>query len=123
MKRYLTILLSYFMGHRAGAAIEALAELNAARARHGLSPFIKDDLLTQGAMAVAAWRAEHLIQGHTPNDFRFLPDGAVAKSAGCGALEDSWGWGTCCTYDHWTYAGAAWARGRDNLRYMHVYVS
>jgi hypothetical protein len=104
------------------AGEEALAEVNAARAKRGLRPFIKDDRLTLGAINVADFRAERLIAGHTGNDFAGLPDDAVATAAGCAAWEPSWGWGSCCTYENYTYAGAAWAMGRDGRRYMHLFV-
>ncbi len=117
MKRYPHPMSSVSM-----TATEALDEVNDERAKQGLHPFKRDALLTGAAMSIAAYRAEHLIHGHTPNDFKFLPEGATAKSAGCGALEDWWGWGSCCTFDAWTIAGAAWARGRDGLRYMHIFV-
>lgn len=102
-------------------ATEALDEVNAARKKRGLPPFIKDEELTKVAMKLAIHRAERLIGGHV-NDFSFLPKGVKADSFGCGALPDSWGWGTCCTYDNYRYAGAAWMRGKDRKRYMHIAV-
>ncbi|XZE20517.1 CAP domain-containing protein [Pirellulaceae bacterium SH449] len=101
---------------------EALAEVNAARARRGLRPFIHDPLLTQAAQQCAQIRASRRIAGHLPNDFAYLPAGSTARSAGCGAMESSWGWGTCCTYENYTYAGAAWVMGNDGKRYMHLFV-
>lgn len=59
----------------------ALTEVNAKRASMGLHPFIHDPGLTQGAQAVAKWRAERHISGHSPNDFGFLPTGCNASSA------------------------------------------
>lgn len=103
-------------------ANDALAEVNAARARRGLRPFQHDPLLTQAAQACARARASRRIAGHLSNDFAYLPAGATAKAAGCGALEPSWGWGTCCTYDNYTYAGAAMVMGADGKRYMHLFV-
>lgn len=101
---------------------DALAEVNAARARRGLKPFLHDPQLTQAAQQCAQIRASRRIAGHLANDFAYLPAGATARSAGCGAMEPSWGWGTCCTYENYTYAGAAWVMGSDGKRYMHLFV-
>lgn len=101
---------------------DALAEVNAERARRGLRPFQPDPLLNQAAQTCAQIRASRRIAGHLPNDFSYLPAGATATSAGCGAMEPSWGWGTCCAYENYTYAGAAWAMGSDGKRYMHLFV-
>lgn len=100
---------------------DALDEVNAVRAARGLRPYIKDDGLTAGAHNAARFRAERFIAGHTSNDFAALPAGVNATAAGCAA----WGgneWGSCCTYENWTYAGAAWVRGSDGRRYMHLFV-
>lgn len=107
------------------ASVDALEEVNAARAQRGLRPFIRDDGLTVGAMAVASYRATHGIRGHVQrpsSDFAFLPPGVDCNAAGCGALDPSWGWGSCCTYERWTHAGAAYAWGADGRRYMHLFV-
>lgn len=101
---------------------EALAEVNAARASRGLPPFQYDAGLTQAAQACAQFRADHLIQGHTSNDFGFVPAGTWASGAGCAAWDPSMGWGSCYTYERNTYAGAAYAMGRDGRRYMHLFV-
>jgi hypothetical protein len=101
---------------------EALDEVNATRAARGLRPYIRDDSLTSAAAACAEFRAARLIAGHTGNDFAALPPGAIATSAGCAAWEPGFGWGACCTYDGYTYAGAAYAIGRDGRRYMHLFV-
>lgn len=101
---------------------DALSEVNAERAKRGLQPLIHDPLLTQGALACAKARAASHIHGHLSSDFDYLPAGAQATAAGCGALEPSWGWGTCCTYDNYTYGGAAWVMGSDGRRYMHLFV-
>lgn len=101
---------------------DALAEVNAERARRGLRPFVHDPLLNQAARSCAKLRATHFIAGHLASDFAHLPAGASASAAGCGALEPSWGWGTCCTYENYTYAGAAWVMGTDGKRYMHLFV-
>lgn len=102
---------------------DALTEVNEYRARRGLPAFLPDPLLNQAAKACAKQRAARGIHGHLPeSDFSYLPSGGNASSAGCGALEDSWGWGTCCMNDNYTYAGAAWYRGADGRRYMHLFV-
>jgi hypothetical protein len=101
---------------------DALAEVNAARVARGLRPFIHDDGLTNAAYGAARFRAANRIAGHTANDFAYLRAGIQASAAGCAAWHDSWGWGSCCTYDGFTYAGAAWVRGSDNRRYMHLFV-
>jgi hypothetical protein len=106
----------------ASESIDALAEVNAARASRGLRPFILDDGLTKAALGAARFRAANLIAGHTANDFAYLPAGVHATAAGCAAWHDSWGWGSCCTYDGHTYAGAAWVKGSDGRRYMHLFV-
>jgi hypothetical protein len=104
------------------AGTDALDEVNAARAARGLRPFVKDESLTAGAINVADFRAARLMAGHTGNDFAGLPVGAMASSAGCAAWEPSFGWGACCTYDNYTYAGAAFSVGRDGRRYMQLFV-
>ncbi len=106
----------------ARAATDALDEVNATRAANGLPPFTRDANLTAAAEAAADYRAAYLLHGHTPNDFAFLPAGATAPAAGCAAWPASSGWGACCTYERWQYAGAAWAIGRDGRRYMHLFV-
>lgn len=107
------------------ASDDALAEVNAARAARGLAPFVQDPGLTAAAKAAADFRATHLIAGHVGGamgDFAFLPQGSSATAAGCGALDPSWGWGSCCTYDRYQFAGAAVTYGRDGKRYMHLFV-
>jgi hypothetical protein len=103
------------------AAEDALDEVNKARAARGLPAFNRDTGLTAGAKSAADFRAARLIQGHTSNDFGHLPRGAQATAAGCAAWDGN-DWGACCTYERWTYAGAAWARGKDGRRYMHLFV-
>ena len=103
-------------------AVDALDEVNAARAAKHLSPYLRDEGLTTGAKKAASYRADHLCGGHTRDDFKFLPDGVTARCAGCAAWPESLGWGACETYStKYRYAGAAWARGRDNKRYMHAF--
>lgn len=101
---------------------EALDEVNATRAARGLRPYIRDGNLTSAATTCAEFRAARLIEGHTSNDFAAVPSGTSAASAGCAAWEPGFGWGSCCTYDGYTYAGAAYATGRDGRRYMHLFV-
>jgi hypothetical protein len=106
---------------RCGHPRDALAEVNAVRARRGLPPFVRDEGLTRGAINVARFRAERLIEGHTANDFAGLPRGVRASAAGCAAWHGD-DWGSCCTYERWRHAGAAWCRGRDGRRYMQLFV-
>ena len=101
---------------------DALDEVNATRAARGLRPFVRDDGLTSAAAGCAEFRAARLMAGHTSNDFAAVPAGAYATSAGCAAWEPGMGWGACCTYENYTYAGAAYAMGRDGRRYMHLFV-
>lgn len=105
-----------------GASVEALDEVNAARAQRGLRPFIRDDGLTVAAKSAASYRAARLMAGHTPNDFAHVPAGSSATAAGCAAWPASLGWGSCCAYENWTYAGAAYCVGADGRRFMHLYV-
>jgi hypothetical protein len=102
---------------------DALDEVNAERAKRGLRAFLPDPLLNKAALACAKQRAARFIHGHLPeSDFSYLPANGQASSAGCGALEPSWGWGTCCYLENYTYAGAAWVMGSDGRRYMHIFV-
>lgn len=104
------------------SAQQVLDEVNATRATRGLPPFILDEDLTRGAMACAVFRAQHRLDGHTANDFGFLPPGAHASAAGCAAWPVGSGWGSCCTYDNYHFAGAAFCVGPDGRRYMHLFV-
>lgn len=110
---------------------DALAEVNAVRRAAGLPPFQRDRNLSAAAISAARWRAFRCVAGHTPNDFAFVPASTMALvprgpggwlqiSGGCGASTS--GWGSCCTFERWRYAGAAWCRGRDGRRYMHLFV-
>ncbi len=101
---------------------EALDEVNAVRAARGLPAYVRDDNLTLAAASCAEFRAARLMAGHTANDFAAVPAGTSATSAGCAAWDPGMGWGSCCTYDRYTYAGAAYAMGRDGKRYMHLFV-
>ncbi len=104
---------------------DALDEVNAARAVRGLRPFIKDAGLTAGAKATADYRAANLIQGHVGgnmSDFGLVPSGTSCTSTGCAAWPPSLGWGSCNTYESYTFAGAAWSMGRDGRRYMSLFV-
>lgn len=114
--------VAHAVGNWAGGCDDALYEVNQERARRGLRPFLPDPALNQAARSCAQIRASRRISGHLPNDFSYVPAGASARSAGCGAMEASWGWGTCCTYENYTYAGAAWYMGSDGKRYMHLFV-
>jgi hypothetical protein len=105
-----------------GASGDGLDEVNAQRVARGLRPFIRDEGLTQAAFACAAFRAANGLFGHTSNDFGFVPAGSWASAAGCAAYPASYGWMSCCVYDNYTYAGAAWVTGRDGKRYMHLFV-
>lgn len=101
---------------------DALGEVNALRAARGLPPYLPDPNLTAGAMAAAQARAARGLFGHTANDFQFLPPGTSAAAAGCAAYHDSYGWMSCAVYDRYRYAGAAWVRGADGRRFMHLFV-
>lgn len=113
----LLVVASYAVG-----AEPALEEVNQARARRGLPAYIYDEGLTRAAMGCADFRAARLINGHTINDFNALPPGSFASASGCAAWTRDWGWGACCTYDRYRYAGAAYTYGRDGKRYMHLFV-
>jgi hypothetical protein len=104
------------------AVTDAITEVNAARAARGLPPFIHDPVLSQAAQSCADTRARFGIAGHTANDFAALSPGSSARAAGCAAWEPGLGWGSCCTYEAYTYAGAAVAIGNDGRRYMHLFV-
>ncbi len=130
----LTLTAIFFSGLFAPAVYSAndgLDELNAYRARKGLKPFTRDVNLSAAAGAAADYRATYLIKGHVNvvihgrsySDYDFLPAGTPrAQATGCAAAGDEWGWLSCCAEENWTYAGAAWTRGRDGKRYMHLYV-
>jgi len=104
------------------AAPSPMDAVNQRRAQRGLPPFVEDPLLSQGAQAAAEYRAQRLMEGHTGNDFQFLPPGAQSHAAGCAAWPPHLGWGSCCSEDRATYAGAGWAMGADGRRYMHLFV-
>jgi hypothetical protein len=104
------------------SAQQVLDEVNSARAARGLRPFLLDENLTRGAMACAVYRAKNRMDGHTSNDFGFLPPGVQASAAGCAAWPVGTGWGSCCTFDNYVYAGAAYCIGPDGRRYMHLFV-
>ena len=119
---FVALLITFLHTATALASIDGLDEVNAVRAARGLRPFVRDNNLTRAAAGCADFRAERLIAGHTSNDFTALPSGAYAAATGCAAWTPDWGWGACCTYENWTYAGAAWTTGRDGRRYMHLFV-
>ncbi len=101
---------------------DALAEVNAARAARGLRPYVRCEGLTAAAIHVARFRAARLCAGHTASDLAAVPAGYTAAAAGCAALHPSWGFQSCCQYEHWTFAGAAWVRGRDGRLYCQLFV-
>jgi hypothetical protein len=107
---------------------DALDEVNAKRATRRMPPYVRDEGLTIAARAAAKYRADHLLFGHVSDtnlgDFRFLPAGVSIKgvAGGCAAYPASYGWMSCCTFDNYTYCGAAWAPGRDGKRYCHLFV-
>jgi len=104
---------------------DALDEVNAARAQRGLPPYVKDEGLTQAAQQCAQLRAASFVHGHLGgpmSDFACVPPGTVCTATGAGALTPDWGWGSCCTYDRYTYAGAAMVMGADGRRYMSLFV-
>ena len=119
---FVALLITFLHTATALASTDGLDEVNAVRAARGLRPFVRDNNLTRAAAGCADYRAERLIAGHTSNDFTALPSGAYAAATGCAAWTPDWGWGACCTYENWTYAGAAWTTGRDGRRYMHLFV-
>jgi hypothetical protein len=119
---FVALLITFLHTATARASTDGLDEVNAVRAARGLRPFVRDNELTRAAAGCADFRAERLIPGHTSNDFTALPSGAYATATGCAAWTPDWGWGACCTYENWTYAGAAWTFGRDGRRYMHLFV-
>lgn len=121
MKWIAVLLLLALAPVTASAATDALDEVNAARAKRSLPAFTRDDGLTKAALACADHRAARLISGHC-DDFSFVPAGSSASAAGCAAWSPSMGWGSCCAYESWKYAGAAWSLGRDGRRYMHLFV-
>jgi len=114
--------LLVLMAAQAPAAEDALDEVNAVRVKRGLPRFERDEGLSKAAAKAADYRASRLIAGHTSNDFSFVPASSSASAAGCAAWSPSMGWGSCCTYENHKYAGAAWTKGRDGRRYMHLFV-
>lgn len=126
MFRKLMLVLSLalaFQTQSGFAENDALDEVNRTRAARGLAPFQRDEALSQAAAGAANHRAATRNAGHTSNDFAFLPPGSRAQAAGCAAWQQGQGWGACCTYENWKYAGAAYAIGPDGRRYMHLFVS
>ncbi len=122
MLRYLLpILFAFASCSNCYPAEDALAVVNADRAAKGLKPFIRDAGLTAAAIAACDYREAHRIEGHTGNDFQFLPAGCSADAAGCGAVPPIFGFATCCLNDDYQYAGAAWLRGRDGQNWCHIF--
>ena len=122
MRWILGMLMMLALAPRTFAATDALDEVNAVRSKRGLPKFVRDEGLSQAAAKCADYRATQLISGHTSNDFAFVPAGSSAAAAGCAAWSPGDGWGACCTYENYQKAGAAWAKGRDGRRYMHLFV-
>ena len=122
MRTLLATVVLFVSAAAAYGGSDALHEVNAVRARRGLPPFQRDESLSRAAFQAADFRAARHIAGHTSNDFAFVPRGCTAAAAGCAAWTPDFGWGSCCTYERWRYAGAAWSMGRDGRRYMHLYV-
>jgi Cysteine-rich secretory protein family len=122
MLRIISLFIMTLAATNARAADDALDEVNKARAARGLPQFKRDDGLTTAAKNCADVRARNLWAGHCQNDYNALPAGVTAGATGCAAWEPSMGWGSCCTYENWTYAGAAVTTGRDGIRYMHLFV-
>lgn len=101
-------------------AADALDVLNAKRVARGLHPYKRDAGLSIAAEKAAQYRAARGIEGHTQDDFSFVPKGSRATAAGCAAWDE--GFGACCMYDtQYRYAGAAWVR-RGGINWCHLYV-
>ena len=120
--RFLLSLLCILVATLAQAGEDALDIVNAQRAARGLRPFIRDHNLSIAALRAADFRALHRISGHTSNDFAFVTPGTSVDAAGCAAWPQSLGFGSCCLYENWTFAGAAWAIGADGRRSCHLFV-
>ncbi len=119
---YVVLALVAIAGLARAQAVDALDEVNAARVKRGLHPFVKDSNLTAGAVSAAQFRAARLVFGHTSNDFNFLPPGTTADAAGCAGNSPSWGFMACAMFESYTYAGAAKVIGRDGNLYCHLFV-
>ncbi len=103
--------------------VDATDEVNALRVSRGVPPLIRDELLVQGAMACAKYRGSRSMFGHTANDFKYLPPGAMATAGGCAAYPPSSGWMSCCDDEpQWRVGGAAYVVGADGNRYMELFV-
>jgi len=122
--RYLfpLILIALSTSFARADAVDALDEVNAARASLGLPAFVRDDGLTEAAKTLATFRADRGLAGHSGNDFAALPAGCTADAAGCACWPQGMGWGACCTYEDYSHAGAA-VVVRSGQRYMHIFVA
>jgi hypothetical protein len=118
MRTLLATVVLLAIASAAQAGNDALQEVNAVRARRGLPPFQRCEALSVAASKAADFRAARHIAGHTSNDFGFVPRGTSASAAGCAAWTPDFGWGSCCTYERWRYAGAAWSMGRDGRHHQ-----
>ncbi len=106
-------------------AADALAEVNAQRAMRGQYPFANDEGLTIAARLAARFRAVHRIHGHVmqgAGDFQFVPQGTVARAAGCAVRAPQEPFDACCVRDNYRACGAATAIGDDGQKYCHVFV-
>jgi len=125
----LLLLITFAVPQSHAQATDALDEVNAQRAARGLKPYIRDENLTQGAMAAAKFRADRLMFGHTASDHAHLPARTFERfrltniAAGCAAYPKSYGFMACAVYDNYTYAGAATVTGRDGKRYCQLFVA
>ncbi len=105
----------------AGEPVEALDLVNAKRAERGLPAYQRDAGLTEAAAKCAAYRADHLMAGHTGNDFAFLPAGSTADAAGCAAWASDFG--ACAMFEtQYRTAGAAFVVGKNGLRFCQLFV-
>lgn len=125
---------------------DALDQVNYERSLRGLRPYKRDHNLAIAAKGCCRYRCNNFIEGHA-NDFTFLPQECkfgpyshlYQGPAGCarwsivnhrkfnlfdknGKRYQYSGWGSCCTYENWTYAGAYYCTGRDGNKYMHLFV-
>lgn len=120
---YAAIAAIFIAGITRAEVVDALAEVNAARAQRGLRPFAHDPNLTAGAMQAATIRASRGIHGHLANDFHCLPPGTTAAAAGCGVEHPGFGWLSCCTFDNYQMAGAAKCRDANGRWFFHLFVN
>lgn len=111
-----------FLAGEIGVPTECLDEVNEFRATKKLPAFKYDSALGAAALNIALKRAKAHLEGHTKNDFAGLPSSARAEAAGCAMWKPGTGWGSCCSDEIWTYAGAAYCIN-DDMRFMDLFVS